>query len=165
MQLCALPIGIAACLAVAALWICLTPVENITISSPFALLISMLVIIPIHELLHLAVHPRSKIETDSVLGFWPATLMFYAHFHGELARNRFLLILAMPTLVISLLSLFICAVFQIAPPLLAFISTINALFACGDFFAMALIIFQVPAHAMVRNQQYRTYWKPVSELA
>jgi hypothetical protein len=33
------------------------------------------------------------------------------------------------------------------------------MFACGDFVGFALILFQVPRAATVRNQGWRTYWK------
>jgi hypothetical protein len=43
--------------------------------------------------------------------------------------------------------------------LLAFISTLNALLACGDIFAVGLLLVQVPSNAIIRNQGWRTFWK------
>jgi len=41
----------------------------------------------------------------------------------------------------------------------AFISSFNALIACGDLLRAGLVLFQIPAHATVRNQNWREYWR------
>jgi len=47
----------------------------------------------------------------------------------------------------------------------AFISSFNALLACGDVLGVALLLFQIPANATVRNQGWRTYWKEHKRVA
>jgi hypothetical protein len=162
-QLCALPIGLVAFAAVGFLWHILTPfkLDQLNSVAPFLLLI-ILGIIPIHELAHLAVHPRSNLPNASgrsVLGFWPRQLLFYAHYEGELSRNRFIAILIMPTLVISILPLLAFAAAGRSSGLIALVSSLNALFACVDLFGIALLLFQVPSNAIVRNVGWRTFWK------
>ena len=159
MQLLALPIGIAACALIAALWLFLTPLKSIWMDPPEILLVLLVVIIPIHELIHAAVHPHYGRSRDSVLGFWPSRMLFYAHYSGELSRGRFIAILLMPLLIISFFPLLACAILGYKSALLALSSAMNALLACGDIFATGLLLFQIPRAAILRNQEWRTFWK------
>ncbi len=159
MQFFALPLGIVACVAVGFLWLSLTPLRDLSFDSPGMLLIAFIAIVPIHELIHAAVHPRSGASADSILGVWPSRLLFYAHYTGELSRDRFIAILIMPLLIISFAPLFACAIAGRSSALLAFVSTLNALFACGDIFAIGLLLWQIPSDATVRNQGWRTFWR------
>ena len=159
MQFIGLPIGIAACVTIGFLWLLLTPLRDISFDSPSMLLIAFVAMIPIHELIHAAVHPHSGMSARSILGFWPSRMLFYAHYVGELSRGRFIAILLMPLLIISLVPLFACAIAGFSSPLVAFVSTLNALFAYGDMFGVGLLLFQVPWDATVRNQGWRTFWK------
>jgi len=159
MQLLALPIGISACVAVGVLWFLLTPLRNLPFDAPVSLLSSLLILIPIHELVHALAHPGSGRYTDTILGFWPSRLMFYAHYAGELSRARFIIILLTPLFAISFVPLIVCMVARQAAGLLAFCSGLNALCACGDMFGVALLLLQIPSDASVRNQGWRTYWR------
>jgi len=87
-NLLALPVGVVAALAVAALWFLVTPLRDITpaMSLPtFVLLFAGLVVV--HELIHALVHPMAGLSPHSTLGFWPS-LGFYADYDGEMSRNR-----------------------------------------------------------------------------
>lgn len=159
MQLLAFPLGVAACVVVGAGWFFLTPLREMQLDSPGPLLGAVLIIIPVHEVIHAIVHPGSGGSADSILGFWPSRLLFYAHYAGELSRARFIAILLMPLLIISFVPLVVCAVLSYSSGLLAFSSALNALLACGDIFAVGLLLFQIPANARVRNQGWRTYWR------
>jgi len=112
-----------------------------------------------HEILHALVHPQAGESSRSILGFWPSRLMFYAHFDGELSRNRFITILVTPTVVMTLLPLALAIAVQKAPGLVAWVSSMNVLFACGDFFGIWLLFAQVPSSAVCHNHGWRTYWK------
>lgn len=159
MQLLALPVGIVACIVVGFLWFFLIPLRDISLDSPGMVLIAFVAIIPIHELIHAAVHPHSGLSANSILGLWPSRMLFYAHYVGELSRGRFIAILLMPLLIISIVPLFACAIAGRSSALLAFTSTLNALFACGDMLGVGLLLFQVPSDATVRNQGWKTFWK------
>ena len=166
MQVFALPLGIVSALAMVALWVALTPLFNSPLILRFdsmifpglgiALLLGMIVV---HELIHAFVHPGFGKSVNSVLGIWPSRLLFYAHYHGELSRARFIAILGMPLIVISIVPLLVCALLGQGSVLWAFISIMNALSACGDLFAIGMLLWQVPRTAIVRNQGWRTYWR------
>jgi len=160
-----LPIGIVAAVVVAVLWFAITPLQDVTptMSLP-AFLVSFAGIVVVHEMLHAAVHPMSGRSPHSIVGFGPST-GFYAHYDGEMTRNRFVAILLMPLVVISFVPLLVAAVAQVTSGWVAFISAFNALCACADILDAGLVLFQIPATAIVRQQGLRTYWREHETLA
>ena len=165
-QFIALPIGIVTAALMAVLWLTITPFRIATFTlTPVSFLIFALGIAVVHELAHAVVHPAAGCSPQSIIGFWPKCGAFYAHYDGELSRNRFLTIALMPWFVITILPLLVSAALQIASGWLAFISSFNALIACGDVLAAGLVLLQIPANATVRNQGWRTYWRERKRLA
>jgi hypothetical protein len=159
------PIGIVAAVVVAVLWFAITPLQDVTptMSLP-AFLVSIAGVVVVHELLHAAVPPMSGRSPHSIVGFGPST-GFYAHYDGEMTRNRFVAILLMPLVVISFVPLLVAAVAQVSSGWVAFISVFNAFCACGDILLAGLVLFQIPATAIVRQQGWRTYWREHETLA
>jgi hypothetical protein len=159
-QLIAVPIGIAAALLLLFFWIVFTPIRQFAGPlSLFGLFVALAAIVVVHELIHAAVHPNAGRSPRSILGFWPAMLVFYAHYDGEITRNRFVAILLMPLVVISLLPLLFAVVAQVDIHWMALVSAFNALLASVDIFGAGMVWFQVPANAIVRNQGWMTYWR------
>jgi hypothetical protein len=165
-NLVALPIGIVAAVVVAGLWLAITPLQEVppTMSLP-AFLVSFAGIVVVHELIHAAVHPMSGRSPHSILGFWPSGGMFYAHYDGEMTRNRFVAILLMPLIVISFVPLLVAAIARVSSGWVAFISAFNAFLACVDILGTGLVLFQIPAAAIVRQQGWKTYWREPETLA
>ena len=164
-NLLAAPIGIVAAVIVGALWFLVTPLRDImpAMSVPvFLLFFAGLVIV--HELIHALVHPMAGRSSRSILGFW-AALGFYAHYDGEMSRNRLVACLLMPLLVLSIVPLLVSAVTQVAPGWVAFTSVFNALCACVDLLLAGSVLMQVPATAMVRFKSWRIFWKEDGALA
>lgn len=160
MQLIALPIGIVTTASVVLVWYWVAPPDgSILPASLVDFLLYFAAIVVVHELIHVAVHPGHGRTFQSILGFWPRTLLFYAHFDGELPRNRFVAILLMPFFCLSLLPIAVCALFGETPGWVVFVSGFNAFSACGDLFGAGLVLFQLPQTSVVRNQGYRTFWK------
>src|SRR2546422_5849371 len=87
-NLLALPIGVVAAVTVAVLWFLVTPLRNITpaMSLP-TFLLAFAGLVVVHEDIHALVHPMAGRSPHSILGFWPS-LGFYAHYDGEMSRNR-----------------------------------------------------------------------------
>jgi hypothetical protein len=160
LNLLALPVGIVAAAAVLVLWCLVTPLRVIMteITLP-AFLLSFAGIVVVHELIHALVHPMAGRSPLSILGFWPSGGMFYAHYDGELTRNRFLAILLMPLVVISFVPLLVAAVAQVPSGWVAFISAFNAFLSCADILGAGLVLFQIPSTRIVRQQGWRTYWR------
>ena len=168
MQLIATPIGIGLLAIFLFLWPQATELRPISIAKEgrilfvIATIFSIPLLIIVHELLHAAAHPRYGLSPESIIGVWPQRLLFYAHFCGELSRNRFLVVFAMPFVAISVFPLVLAWLGLLSPlvsSIFAWFSIWNALFACGDALGFFLILWQVPAHSIVRNKGWRTYWK------
>jgi hypothetical protein len=95
-----------------------------------------------------------------MLGAWPAIGVFYAHYEGPQSRNRMLVVLLMPLLVITGGLWLIEMLFPTGwGSVLGAFSIVNALFAGGDVLATGIIAWQVPANAEVRNQGWKTWWR------
>ncbi len=120
----------------------------------FALLVSL------HELLHALSFPESLSSRNVVLGIWPRALLFYAHFVGELSRERFLLSLICPFAAISIGSLLLALIDPARSGLWTFVGVLNALSSSMDLLGFLLVIAQLPRGARVRNQGRFTYWRP-----
>ncbi|MEM7800346.1 MAG: DUF3267 domain-containing protein [Chloroflexota bacterium] len=165
MQLIASFIGLLAAAGIAFLWFRLTPLEafefEATLTTALGLFGLVALVIVVHELLHGVAHHFSGGDGYSVIGFWPAKVVFYAVYLGPMPRNGQLLSFALPLTAISLLPLAAAVLFQAAIPLLAFISIVNVALAAGDIFGFILVTYQVDRHAVVCNKGYRSYWKVI----
>ena len=134
-------------------------------------IVLLLVIIPIHELVHLLCQPGFGLSQDSVIGIWPARLAFYAHYEGAITRERCLVGVVAPFVVLSLFPLLLLALNHWIPihmgvlSSLAQVSWVNGVASSGDLVGMLLIGFQVPPSAFVRNKGWRSYWRrePITE--
>jgi hypothetical protein len=132
---------------------------------PFLVFLIVVVIsIPVHELIHLFVHPQSGRSNQSILGLWLSRGMFYAHYEGAVSRNRFLSILAAPYLVLAWVPVIVLALVGNSVPIvyaemLILVALTNGILPAGDVLGFFLLLFQVPASACVKNKGWRSYWK------
>lgn len=172
----AFPIGVATAAALAAGWNWLTPSVDAEILFrvtsnpgtepawwPAAKLLAIvgggfLGLIAVHELIHAAGMPRFGWSPRTVIGFWPARVLFYAAYLG-LSRNRFVLVFLLPLFVLSILPLVVCGVLRVDNSVLKVASIVNGFCACGDIMGAAMILYQVPRRALVQNQGWNTWWK------
>ncbi|MBN2385600.1 MAG: DUF3267 domain-containing protein [Anaerolineales bacterium] len=125
------------------------------------ILLFFLLIIPLHELVHALMTPGAGSSPHTVIGFWPSRLLFYAHYEEEMPRNRFLLVFVMPYLVFGILPIALLALLPALASHLAALSFVGSILACGDILGAGLILFQIPARAVIRNKGWKTYWRPV----
>ncbi|MEQ2009484.1 MAG: DUF3267 domain-containing protein [Limisphaerales bacterium] len=163
-NLLALPVGVVAAAVVATLWLLLTPLRDISpaMSLPaFVLFFAGFVVV--HELIHALVHPMAGLSPLSILGFW-ASLGFYAHYDGEMSRNRLVACLLMPFLSISVVPLLVSALTQVSSGWVAFVSTLNALCACVDLLLAGSVLVQIPDAAIVRFKSWRIFWRENNTL-
>jgi hypothetical protein len=129
----------------------------------------ILLLIPVHELLHALVHPQWGRSSNTIIGVWLTKGVIYAHYEGEMSRNRFMLVALTPYLFLGLLPLGLLALpgaalwSTSAVLILGVVSLLGSVLACGDIVAVGLLLFQIPNAAVVRNKGWHTYWKsPVS---
>ena len=167
MQLVALPIALASGGLFFYLWRLILNFESMQvpagweIATQVGILVSFPLLILVHEYLHAITYPGYGLGNETLIGCWPSRMLFYAYYNGPMSRERFLLVFAMPFLVISVIPLLIAAALplpEMVKPILAWFSIWNALFACGDILGFVLILVQVPRKALVRNKSWRSFW-------
>lgn len=136
------------------------PADSAALVAAFTLLILVAtaigMLIAIHELLHAVAFPARGTR---FIGVWPTRLLFYAAYHGPMLRNRFLWVMVVPFLVLTIAPLALAAILRTSHALVAATSILNGAFACGDLVGIALVASQVPANAEVRNQGWQTWWR------
>lgn len=103
-----------------------------------------------HELVHVLAAPSFGLTDRSVIGLWPAGGVAYSHYDGEMSRGRWLAVLLMPFLALSVLPLGVAAVSGWNSPYLAALSLVNAVGSYVDLYNAGYILFKVPAGACVR---------------
>jgi len=160
--LAAYPIGIVAAGIVSVLWLAITPFQLKDLASTMSLrgfLVWFAGMVVVHEFIHLVVHPMSGRSPHSIVGAGGPTTGVYAHYAGEMTRNRFVAILLMPMVIISFVPLLVAAVAQVSSGGIAFISAFNAFASCADTLDAGLVLFQIPATATVRCRGLSTYWR------
>lgn len=95
-----------------------------------------------------------------MLGVWPRAFVAYVHYTGELTRERWLLTALCPLVAVTVATL---ALSRLVPawrePVLVF-GLLNAIGAGGDLLSAVLVLAQVPPGASLRNQGWRTFWRP-----
>lgn len=120
-------------------------------------LLILLIIFPVHEILHGIFYPI-KNHKKIIFGCWPKMGAFYALYEGQLTRSRWLIVYMMPFALISVIPVLV-ALYTFVPPWLVIASILNAGFAAGDIAAIAMIIYQVPKKAVIVQNGWDTYWK------
>jgi len=154
-QVLALPIALTLGTAVVVLWAVLTPFTDPKLN-PQSLVATLIVLVPLHEFAHAAAFPRSLRSAQLSIALWP----WRVHYDGELSRHRYLAILAMPLLAISVVPALVCAMLGSVSHPVASISLLNALASSGDVLAGILVLAQVPPEAVIRMRGSVIVWQP-----
>lgn len=161
-----LPVGIIAAGCIGALWWAFVDIDFKAVQDlplPLAFILICVLMIVIHEIVHMLAHPGAGMSSDTIMGFWPAKMLFFAHWDAELTRKRFLTILVMPFVVLSVLPLLVGIALGSAHPYVAAFTLMNALAACCDLLGVALVLAGVPRNAKVRNKGWKTYYRVAAE--
>jgi len=138
--------------------------RDVSTAIPIAIAIAMVLgaialLIAVHELLHAAVYPGGWLSRRTIIGMWLSKGLFYAHYDGSLSRNRFVLTLLTPFLVLTLGIWLAEVVLRTGWGPLPAWSVLNAMFAGGDILATGMVVWQLPSRAEVRNQGWNTWWR------
>jgi hypothetical protein len=112
-----------------------------------------------HEALHLMGFPGAGLSRNSVCGIWPqAGSPFVLHLQ-PMTRDRFLVALTLPFLVISLCPLALRALGYPIGNFFAWASTLNSVGAGADILAFALLLRTAPRRAEILESDHALYWK------
>lgn len=136
-----------------------------------AIVLTCLVYVPAHELLHAVWHPGFGLSERTTLVIWPRKLSFGVYFEGCLSRERWLLMRAAPFVFLTLIPTGLLAYGNsIAPESAGVLSwpvynslsvllLVNALGSGGDLVAMLLVLRQVPRGGELCFRSGRAYWR------
>jgi hypothetical protein len=116
----------------------------------------------VHEGIHVLAHPGNGRTPHSVVGVWPSRGVLYAHYDGEISRNRLVLMVALPFLLLSVAPVALFWVVGRVYLWLAAVALVNGLASCFDLLVIAICLSQVPARAVLRNLGWDTYWRPTA---
>jgi hypothetical protein len=125
----------------------------------------LIVLIPLHELLHVFAQPGAGLTRRSIIGVWFSRAVIYASYLGSMDRARFVVCLAAPFVVLTLLPLLGMALLNAASinggivKHLGLLSLLNGIASSGDLVGLGLILAQVPRAATLQDKGWRTYWK------
>ncbi|MFA8451179.1 MAG: DUF3267 domain-containing protein [Bacteroidales bacterium] len=122
------------------------------------MLLSFLVFIPIHELIHALFFPESLKSKNVYLGFTFKGFAPFAAYIGEIKRNTFIKVLLAPFIIISIACFFYLLIFG-RNELIEHIFLFNAISACADCLGVFLFMIQVPKGAIMKNKGIRSYWR------
>jgi hypothetical protein len=143
------------------------PVAALPTPSPWGIvLLTMVLSVPAHELLHLVWHPRFGLSSGSVIVVWLRRLRFGVYYEGTMSRTRWLFMRVTPFVVFSLLPALLFILFPDAAwgfrleTSVVILLLVNGLGSGGDLVAMLVVLFQVPVGARLRFHQGQAYWRP-----
>ena len=131
-----------------------------------AVILALLTYIPMHELLHVLLHPAGGLSGNSVLVIWPQRLIFGAYYEGCMSRRRWLLMRIAPFVLLSVIPAIVIAILQYVAfshavrTFIEVVVTVNAVGSGGDLAGMLLVLRQVPAPAQLCFRGGRAFWQP-----
>jgi Putative zincin peptidase len=130
----------------------------------FLAVLAFFSVLVIHELVHLLMHPQQGRSRDSIVGVWPRAFVFYSSFDNEISRNRFLVMVASPFLLLSVCPVLLFWITGKVLLSLVFVALVNGIGSSFDLLVIGMVLAQVPSNALIRNKGWITYWKPRGNL-
>lgn len=165
LMLLALPTSVLLAAGMLAAWAAVAGVSSessqvvIGLGTMVFLVAAIVALVAVHELTHAFALPKCGLTSATVAGFWPQKLTPYVSHEGELSRGRYIAVGLSPFVLLSLVPLFVGALFAWAPTWLVALSTLNAFAASGDLIGGALLAYQTPRGAVVRSKGLETWWR------
>ncbi|MFB7158179.1 DUF3267 domain-containing protein [Lysinibacillus sp. NPDC056232] len=129
----------------------------ITLTINFSIILWLVLLMIIHELLHVMFIPNfMKSEKTSVgLTLFGAFVIT----EEEISKSRYIFITVAPFIILSIILPLILSVFGLLTTTLKFLVILNAMGSSVDLLNLLLIMKQVPKHATLTCNGPNTYWK------
>lgn len=131
--------------------------DAFSITINLGVIFALIILIIIHELLHLIFIPNFINSTKTYVGL--AVFGGFVFTEEEIGKSRFILITVAPFLLGSIILPIILGIFGILLPPLKLLILLNAMASSVDILTLVLIVKQVPNKAMLKNKGLKTYWK------
>jgi hypothetical protein len=116
------------------------------------------ILIIFHEALHFVFFPGAGLNANSVIGVWCKVASPYVQYLSPMRRNRFMLVLVMPFLILSVLPLFLLSFGIGQNTYIGWISVLNCLGAGSDLFIFAMMFASIPSHSQVLESDGKVFW-------
>ena len=135
--------------------------ESLPFGSPSwtKIVLSLIVLIIGHEVIHLLGFPYLGMSSRTVVGLWLEAGSPYVQHMSPIRRNRFLAISILPFFVLSVMPLVLAAHNLGTINYLSWISVLNCLGAGSDIFIFIQILRVVPSKANVIEGEDALYWR------
>jgi hypothetical protein len=111
----------------------------------------------VHEFVHLASYPLGQRRRG--LGIWMQRAVAYAYYLGPISRNRMVVVLLMPFVVLSLVPLIAATMIKMDTPALAFVSIWNGVGATIDLHFALTFLRRFDRHTEIRNDGGVVWWR------
>ena len=157
-QVAVLAAGALLCVTTLVLWLLLAPFKPIRLDL-VALLLALSIAVVLHEITRAVVFTWGNPGARRVEIVWRRYIP-HLRYEGAVSRARFLAMLTVPFVAISLAPIAGAVLLRFGSGDLALIALVNAFISGADLVAFLIVRGQVPAHALVRRQGDYLLWKP-----
>ena len=130
-----------------------------------AAILSALLSIPAHELVHAAFLPDFGLSQSTVLAVWPRKLRFGVFYEGRMSKTRWLVMRSAPFVILALLPALWLLLTTGAPrnftieTCMSLLILVNSLGAGADLLAAQWVLFHIPQGSILMFAGGRAYWK------
>jgi hypothetical protein len=120
-------------------------------------ILSIFVLLLIHELIHLSLIPSFMKSKHTGIGI--QVFGGFVFTEEIMSRMRYLIVSLAPFVLISIVLPLLLGAMGYLNPLLIFLIILNALGSSVDLLNVVLVLSQVPKKAQIRNHGMNTFWK------
>jgi hypothetical protein len=152
--------GTVLCMATFAVWLLAAPFRSVRIDYA-TLLVAAAMVLFFHELAHAMMFTCGRARGLRVECAWQKYRP-HLRYHGAVSRARYIAVLAAPLAAVSLAPILASVVLSLHSGDLVLVSLLNALVSGGDAIALALVLLQVPANAVVQRRGECVIWRAVN---
>ncbi|HMY40294.1 MAG TPA: DUF3267 domain-containing protein, partial [Marinagarivorans sp.] len=117
----------------------------------FITLLSIVLIVVPHELVHLLLMPNFGLSNSSMVGFWPKKIIFYAFHVGQMSKLRILAVVAGPLIVLTVMPIALSAALGVTSNVIGLAALSNALVTGIDIMTLCKLLLEVPKSGCIRQ--------------
>ncbi|MEX3623123.1 DUF3267 domain-containing protein [Viridibacillus arvi] len=133
--------------------------DSISITINLSSIFWIILLLILHELLHLIFIPNFTKSEKTYVGF---TLFGgFVITEERISKSRYIFITIAPFIIISIILPLILSVFGLLTTNLKFLIILNSMASSVDILNLLLIIKQVPKNATLKSNGPNTYWKNI----
>jgi|GEM_PF-6958056 len=114
----------------------------------FSFIFCVFITLLTHEILHLAFSPNGFKSKDSIIGFNPKNLMFYAYTSSRMTWARSIVFLLGPFVVLTAIPCLLVFIVGLPSGWLGLIAILNASLSANDLIVASYIFFRIPSDAI-----------------